>query len=142
MDLPEGYATSSLSRFAGFMTYRFVRLNSVHAHWVRNRNSIHSLSDLHQYWDQSDVVDHYIRLENVEADLKAGLKSGGYSDNDVAFSLPPKQNASRHRATVDYYDEETDALVHKMDRFIIDKFHYQSPLTRAVPAAATSTGGH
>ena len=60
------------------------------------------------------------------------LENAGYAispnQREIVFSRK-KTNTSVHaQNTAEYYDIETNQIIIERERFIIDKFNYQSPL--------------
>jgi hypothetical protein len=125
--LPEGYPDSGLSRFAGFMTYRFVRLNSRVADWDRRHRRIRDLPALRDFWDESRAIGSCVRTEQLERDLAAALTKAGYDIDPDGITAKARANASSHRPWEDYYDQETASLVASRDAFIIETFGYDPP---------------
>jgi hypothetical protein len=129
-DFGEGYARSSISSFAGFLTYRYIRLHSKNPQSIYQKNYVRNISDLQEFDRENNLLDTIIRNENLEADLIESLKQAGYqlSDEQIAKIYSAKRtNTSGHSPTSYYYDQETSELVQYKERFIIDKYNYKSP---------------
>jgi len=125
--LPENYPDSGLARFAGLMTYRFVRMNSQWRQWDQHHRRIRSLPELRAFWNEHRAIQNCVRTENLEGDLHDILRAAGYAVEPAALATGKPVNASRHRDWREYYDDQTAALVAERDAFIADTFGYERP---------------
>ncbi|KAF0248410.1 MAG: hypothetical protein FD167_2187 [bacterium] len=131
-DLGEKYARSSLNRFAGFFTYRYLKLYSRSVSPVLETNYFNCINDLFEFDSQNNVLDSIIRMEALEDDLVLALTNAGYplteeQKDKIHSGKNVKQNASKHQNALFYYDQETIDLVAERERFIIKKYGYQLP---------------
>lgn len=135
-DLIEGYPQSGLSRFAGFMTYRFASMYSKLGAWTETGVHIDNADDLGAFWDAHAILDRIIFMESLEEDVAFILSDLGYDGASVAAASQDRTNASAHRDFAEYYDSETAQLVREQETFIIDRYGYRGP--NEAQAAATS----
>lgn len=134
-ELGEGYATSSLSRFAGFLVYRYLRLFSRDPARLFD-GSLTGHDALARYAESSNVLNFVIRYENLEPDLLETLAALGRPASDEQVQLirsAPRTNPSvRRRDFSTYYDAKSADLVADRERVIITKYGYVHPL-REIP---------
>lgn len=144
-DVCEGFAETGVWRFAGYMTYRYLRVYSANIDALYRRR-LYSLSDLYEFDSASNVVDSFIRVEQLEKDFLATLEKAGYEvspkiKEDVRGAM--RTNASVHANADTYYDEECRALIMERERFLFDK-HFPfliesvSPRPRVTKGEATA----
>lgn len=134
-DVGEGYWRFPLNRFAGFLTYRYLRVFTCRKGELRRLSAISSAAQLAEYDRSRCFIDHFIRNEKLEADLLEALR---LTQVDVpaqaaaALSSRPRTNtSSKKRGSRYYYDAETEKLVGERDGFIAGKFGYPAPSARA-----------
>lgn len=132
-DMIEGYPQSSLSRFAGFMTFRYVRLYVRYGAWRKSILTIRDENQLADLLSAHGVLDHAIRMECLEEDFIEALRLAGYEVDatmSAAIHDEKKQgtNKSKHNDADFYYDRETADLVADRDRLIINLYGYNNPL--------------
>lgn len=131
-DLGEGYAFTTLSRYAGLLTYRYVKLFSRDVSTVFAGGGPRSPDELAEFDKQSNALDAAIRTESLENDLKNALCLAGYALSEeevqrIDDAGRRKTNRSEHRPPRDYYDDETRELVAQRERLIIRKHGYMGP---------------
>ena len=129
-DFGEGYGFSSVSSFAGFLTFRYLRLHSRDLVVISSRGPT-SLASLREVDAENSVLDHVIKTETLEDDLIQVLGACGYDLDDQQrhrILSAGKTNTSIHLPMADYYDAETIDLVGDRERFIIEKYGYTSPV--------------
>jgi hypothetical protein len=128
--LGERYGASPIHSFAGFFTYRYLRL------FARDAGPLFSgaLADaaaLAEFDRRQNLVKHFIRNEHLAEDLIRILGACGYPLDEKQLELinaPVRTNASfRSRDHVRYYDAHTAQLVLDRERFIADKHGYAPP---------------
>lgn len=129
-ELGEGYHESSISNFAGFMTYRYCCRYL--KDWALNENKIKDINTLTQYDNCNNLLNFTIKTEFLESDLINALKLAGYQIDDTVIeqinnSSQKKINISKHEKVSYYYDDETMKLVEEKERFIIEKYGYSPP---------------
>ncbi|MGD1910904.1 MAG: hypothetical protein ACFB2X_08630 [Rivularia sp. (in: cyanobacteria)] len=125
-DFGEGYGSCPTTKFAGLLTYRYLKL------FCRdNFNHILSFSDLKEFEKSNCYIDHFIRNENLEEDLVRALNLCGINisetqKNTIYYSSKTNTSSKKNKISY-YYDNEMINLVNDRERFIIDKFVYTSP---------------
>lgn len=79
-----------------------------------------------EYEKRHNMVDRFIRLENLYSTLYNGLLLAGYEiyQNDLISLCFRKSNTSRHLPYQEYYDDDSIELVRDRERLIVDKFRY------------------
>ena len=125
-DVGESYGRYPMSRVAGLLTYRYLKL------YCRNGfKSIGSLEGLRDYEERNCYVDYFIRNEDLEGGFAAALRHAGIPLSDEQRSRVDsagRTNASsRKHPAAFYYDDETARIVGRRERLIIDKFGYKPP---------------
>lgn len=128
-DLGEGYAKNPISKFAGLMTYRYIKIYSKN---LRQTGSLTDLEGLKKFDAENNVLNFTIRVETIENDLIQALEAAGYSLSDEQVSTiksgaENRTNPSEHLPTEFYYDEETVDLVAKNEKLFIEKYAYSPP---------------
>jgi hypothetical protein len=129
-DFGEQYGYSSISTFAGVLTYRYVRLFSGNLSRIYTDPSLNSIHQLRQFDEKYTVLDAVIRNEFLEEDLISVLRKAGYRLSEEQTTLirsTQKTNISQHHPTGYYYDQETLELVMRKEQFIIEKYSYAPP---------------
>lgn len=139
----EGYAHSGAGRFAGYLTYSYLRLFACRKGEADGLNAIATSDQLVDFEAKNCFVDHFIRNEQLESDLLAALKSAGFGFSAATESRVlerPRTNAtSRQRSLGYYYDAPAEQLVGYWDRLVAAKFGYALPSMRGdLPDAATT----
>ena len=130
IDLQSGFHESSISKFAGLMTYRYCRFYLKDFFIPQNFKGIKKLEELKDFDKSNNLLHYMIKTENLEEDLIDTLEKIGYKlDNATIESIrnSGKTNISKHYSTSFYYDEETIKLVSEKEKFIIEKFGYSPP---------------
>ncbi len=127
----EGYAQSPLHRVAGFMTYSYLKTFACKKGEWAGLNAIATPAQLLEYEKGHCFIDHFIRNEHLESDLIGALKSAGVevrAETESDVMSRPKTNATSRKRKLDYYyDAESERLVARWDRLIVDKFGYSAP---------------
>jgi hypothetical protein len=133
-DVGEGYWRFPLNRFAGFLTYRYLRLFTCRKGELGKLGQVSTAGQLVEYDRRDCFIDHFIRNESLESDLLDALRQAGVEvpqDAAAGLAARPKTNtSSKRRGVQDYYDAATEKLVGERDRLIIDKFGYVAPSLR------------
>jgi len=133
-DVGEGYWRCRLNRFAGLLTYRYMRLFTSRKNELGGLMAIDSPEQLAQYERKHCFIDCFIRNESLETDLLKALELANVQvPPRIAsqWTARPKTNtSSKKRGARYYYDDETERLVGARDRFIIEKFGYLAPSIR------------
>jgi len=124
-DLGEGYARNPISRYAGLMTYRYIKI------YTRGSNAT-SLEALKKFDSENNFLKFTIRVESIDADLLQALKNAGYELSEgqiqvIQQGADYRTNPSDHLPSGFYYDQETAGLVAEHERLIIEKYCYDPP---------------
>lgn len=128
-DPGELYGYSSLWRFAGLMTYRYVRLfcrdiAPLYAGRIRTWDALRAFDA------RENLLADTVRLESLADDFIAAVERAGHAlsaEQRAAIREAGRSNRSRHRPVADYYDAATAALVADRERLIIEKYSYRPP---------------
>jgi hypothetical protein len=123
-----------LNRFAGLLTYRYMKIFTCRKGELDNLRSISTPGQLAAHEREHCFIDHFIRNERLESDLLDALQSMKVEIPDgVAagmMSRPRTNTSSKRHGPEYYYDAETEKLVGDRDRLIVDKFGYLAPSAR------------
>lgn len=134
-DVGEGYWRSALSGFAGFLTYRYMRVFTCRKGELGKLANLSTPEQLAEHDGSNCFIDHFIRNEHLESDLLETLRLTRVDvPEHVAAGMrsrPRTNTSSKKRGSGYYYDAETERLVGDRDRFIVDKFGYDAPSARA-----------
>jgi hypothetical protein len=127
-DLTEGFPYSTISQFAGILTYRYCDLYFAWSDWREQRHKVATLEELEALDARSCLIDYMIRTESLESDLLAALKLAGYrldpeTEQDIHGAA--KSNTSSHRPYSEYYDDQSRQLVAQHESLIIAKHDYR-----------------
>lgn len=130
----EGYWRFPLNRFAGLLTYRYMKIFTCKKGELGNLRAVSTPEQLAEHERKHCFIDCFIRNERLESDLIDALKVTKVEvphDAAAALMSRPKTNIStKKHGTRYYYDSDTEKLVGERDRFIIDKFGYLAPGSR------------
>jgi hypothetical protein len=131
-EIGEGYAEAALSRFAGLMTYRYLRLFCRHIDDLFDRPELFtSPDDLAAFDREQNLLSFTIRTERLEDDLIQALHQCGVALSDEQIQTirgSSKTNtSSRKRSLAYYYDRDTLELVRSREQFLIAKYGYAPP---------------
>lgn len=133
-DVGEGYWRCPLNRFAGFMTYRYMRVFTCKKGELDRLRAVSTPEQLVEHERKNGFIDHFIRNERLESDLLEALKLARIDVPQQAaaamMSRPRTNTSSKQRGSQYYYDAETEKLVGDRDRLIVDKFGYVTPSAR------------
>src|SRR6478672_258548 len=145
-DVGEGYWRYPLNRFAGLLTYRYLKLFTCKVGELDLLTSVSTPVQLAEHDIARNFIDHFIRNEHLEADLLAALHRMPL-DIPPAFAArlnaaPRTNTSSKKHATAYYYDAGSERLVADRDRLIIDKFGYALPSTRAAARPHVDGAAH
>ncbi len=134
-DFGEGYGFSSIYKFAGLLTYRYISLFCKNNTMLFSNKGPKNISSLRDFEKSNIYISHFIRNENLEADLINTLNACGIvlTDNQKAhIQNAQKTNTSSRRHGPEYfYDNDTAALVMEREKLIIEKFSYTPPCVRS-----------
>ncbi len=130
-DVGDGYWRFPLNRFAGLLTYRYMRVFTCKKGELDRLRAIADYDQLAEHDRKNCFIDDFIRNERLESDLLAVLKRVGVNvppERAAEMTSRPRTNASsRKRGSEYYYDAATARLVGERDKFVIDKFGYRAP---------------
>jgi hypothetical protein len=133
-DVGEGYWRHGLNRFAGLLTYRYMKIFTCRKGELDNLRTLSTPEQLAEHERKNCFIDYFIRNERLESDLLDTLQSMKLEiPGDVAagmMSRPRTNTSSKKHGPGHYYDAETEKLVGDRDRLIIDKFGYVEPSAR------------
>lgn len=134
-DVGEGYWRSGMSRFAGLLTYRYMKIFSSRKGELGSLRAVSTPGQLMEYEKANCFIDYFIRNENLESDLLKALQFTKFEvPPQVAAGMKsrPKTNtSSKKHGPRYYYDAETEKLVGDRDRLIVEKFGYLPPSLRS-----------
>jgi hypothetical protein len=137
-DVGEGYWRCPLNRFAGLLTYRYMKLFTCKTGELDVLRSVRTPEQLAAHEDKHCFIDHFIRNEHLESDLLAALQrmQVPVPPNMVAklIAAPRTNTSSKKHGTAYYYDAATEQLVGQREARIIDRFGYAAPSARERPA--------
>lgn len=130
----EGYFSSSISKFAGFMTYRYCKLYERNFFKKSNFKHIDNYKQLKQFDRKNNLLDFTIKLENLEKDfvkvmeITKNILSPQMKDKIINSG---KTNVSKHKDFSYYYDKETSDIVNNLEKLIIEKYGYKPLSTKS-----------
>ena len=133
-DVGEGYWRCPLNRFAGLLTYRYMKLFTCRKGELDGLRAVSTPEQLAEHERKHCFIDYFIRNERLESDLLAALE---FTKSEIpreaaarVMSRPRTNISSKKRGTQHYYDAETEKLIGDRDRFIVEKFGYSAPSSR------------
>ena len=133
-DVGEGYWRYGLNRFAGLLTYRYMKIFTCRKGELDNLRSISTPEQLAAHEREHCFIDYFIRNERLESDLLDALQAMKVEiPDEVAAGMrsrPRTNTSSKRHGPGYYYDAETEKLVGDRDRLIVDKFGYLAPSAR------------
>ena len=86
-DIGEGYGTSSLSKIAGLLTYRYMKLFCCKYGEIAKMNAISKIETLMEYEKENCFIDYFIRNKNLESTL---LKLLSFRESSFQITNTPK----------------------------------------------------
>ncbi len=133
-DIGEGYGPCSLSRIAGLLTYRYVKLFCTQDDELTNLNDLSTFDQLADYETKYCFIDRFVRNESLESDLFHALDDFGFKiSNHIKSEIVSRQKtniSSRKYGPKYYYDSESENLIAEREKLIIQKFGYVAPSLR------------
>jgi hypothetical protein len=131
-DVGEGYGFSPVSRHAGLLTYRYLRLFTTGDGIYRDVR-LQNLKGLSAFDREFNITRGMIRTESLEEDFIKILEEAGYSFSEEQLDEirdPPegRTNISQRKPALFYHDDETIELIAERDKYLIEKYQYQAPL--------------
>jgi hypothetical protein len=133
-DVGEGYWRYPLNRFAGLMTYRYLKLFTCKVGELDRLGTITTPAALARHEADHNFIDLFIRNERLETDLLDALRQ--LNVNVPAHTVeewrarPRTNTSSKKHGPSYYYDADSEALVAHRERLIIEKFGYVAPSAR------------
>lgn len=138
--LPEGYGQTAVSKFCGFMTYRYLYLCCQNSRRLRKEDKFLCYEDVERFDRNNCYIDGFIRQESLENDLCKALETLRpltKEDRKLIYGAEKTNTSERPRLISDYYDEESIALVSRREKLLIDKFGYSPPAVTACNSVIT-----
>jgi len=130
-DIGEGYWKWPASRFAGLLTWRYMKLFTCREGGLGTLKSIATPEQLAGHESGECFIDCFVRNERLESDLLDALARADIVVPPAtveAIRLRPKTNASsKKHAAQYYYDAATEKLVGDREKLIVEKFGYLAP---------------
>ncbi|MEO1957260.1 MAG: hypothetical protein ABGX03_04970 [Methylophilaceae bacterium] len=131
MDLREGYGANSVSKNAGLLTYRYLKLFCTKSGNLKRLDKLSSFKQIKQYDSEHCFINRFIRNEHLEHDLFLALEDSSVNISDeekTNILLSEKRNtSSKKHGTRHYYDRQSEKLIAKREKLIIEKFGYLAP---------------
>lgn len=128
------YAQSSISEFAGLLTFRYICLSTPWSKLFKKEKSggFTNIEELDDFLDENNIWSHVIRTESIPSDLIRILEDTGHRLSPQTKELIPflsqrRINLSIHNDSSLYYDEESKALVANREQIIVERFGYPLP---------------
>ncbi|MDX8394991.1 MAG: hypothetical protein R8K22_01095 [Mariprofundaceae bacterium] len=132
-DIGNGFGSSNISDFAGYLTYSYLYLYSRDTAGLYS-SRMRDEGDLCMFDLQQNMLDYSIRNELLEEDLIKVVGQLGIvlnADKHTVLSSAFRTNESaRERDLSFYYDQKSIDLVAEREDFIIAKYAYEKPLLR------------
>lgn len=128
--LGEGYGTSAIIGFCGFMSYRYLCLCCTEPRSLNNPKLISNYTDLVRFEKNACYIDFFIRQESLEDDFCRGVervKVLTQEEKDGIWDAVKTNPSKRPFVVSDYYDKESIELIHSRDKLLIEKFDYAPP---------------
>jgi len=133
-DVGEGYRQCPLNRFAGLLTYRYMKFFTCKKGEIDALKAVSTPEQLAEHERKNGFIDYFIRNERLESDLLDALKlvqtEVPHDASAKLMSRPRTNTSSKKHGPRYYYDAEAEKLVDDRDRFIVDKFGYLAPSAR------------
>lgn len=133
-DVGEGYWRYPLNRFAGLLTYRYIKIFTCRKGELDLLRDVSTPGKLFAHERERCFIDHFIRNESLEPDLLAVLERMGIEVPErVAAGMasrPRTNTSSKKHGPGYYYDADTERLVGERERLIVERFGYRAPGAR------------
>jgi len=134
LDIGEGYGALPMSRLAGLLTFRYIKLHCTKEHEQDSLRGISSYPELKEFEQSQCFIDRFIKNEELAHDLIQSLRDFGITVSNGAESeirsRPKTNTSSRNHGPEYYYDSDSEGLVAERERLIIEKFGYSGPSQR------------
>ena len=127
-DIGEGYGFSPLSKHAGLLTFRYLRLYTPGNSIFTDRR-LAQPETLVEFDRELNITHGMIRTESLEEDFvtvvqAAGLRLSVAERQELLGKNVARTNKSERRQAHNYYDDETIELIQQRDAYIIRKYGY------------------
>ena len=129
-DFNEGYSESSVSNYAGLMTYLYCNFFIKNFFQTKNFRGLKTFEELREFDKKNNILNFTIKVESLENDFIQMLEKFGYKIDVKTKNLilnSGRTNTSEHLKPSFYYDEETINLVAEKEKLIIEKYRYTPP---------------
>jgi len=125
------YGRFPFAMIAGLMTFRYLTLFCHKRTEPIEINRLLLYSQLASYERERNFIRHFIRNESLESDIFRILDLHGVvlaeEKRSEIIALERSNQSPRLHGTPYYYDGDSERLVARKDRLIIDKFGYVAP---------------
>ena len=136
--LGEGYKSSNIAKFCGFMSFRYLRhcCLSDSKMYVLNEEELNKLQSIKTSQQVSDFdknecfIDYFIRQEELEFSLISGIskiRSLNQNEIDYITQIEKTNKSERPLLISEYYDEDSIEIIRRRDSLIVEKFGYNPP---------------
>tara|TARA_Y100000590_G_scaffold426042_1_gene534647 strand:+ start:2299 stop:3087 length:789 start_codon:yes stop_codon:yes gene_type:complete len=130
-DIGEGFDFSSINKFSGLMTYRYLVFYSSNIKSLYN-NSLTSFEDLEEFDKKNNILNYTIRNESLEKNffdvlLKLNIKISEKEKDNINNLKRGKWGVWRDKKLEDFYDDECLELIEQKEKLIINKYKYKKP---------------
>jgi hypothetical protein len=124
-DIGEGYKSKKISKFAGLLTYRYLKLYTYRNHLA----NIESREGIREYDAAENFMDLVIRNGHVNEGIIRLASKVGYDLDEVERILHRYRGRTNQSHRVrdyrPYYSDESVDLVAAYDSYLIDKYGYR-----------------
>jgi hypothetical protein len=131
--LGEGYGSTGISEFCGFMSYRYLDLCCSGFSIITTQEKIFDYDELVIFEKNNCYIDFFIRQECLEDNFFEAVKRIKpllREEKEVVLKAKQVNKSQRLLSISDYYDKESIDLIYKRDRLVVDKFGYTPPQIR------------
>lgn len=131
-DVAEGFGFSPVSRWAGILTFRYLKLFTTLDARLYTDTTLATEAGARTAWATHRLVRGIIRTEHLEEDLIDALNRAGYALTQeqcaaVRARRHTRTNTSRRRAASYYYDAASIDLIARREALIIGEHGYVPP---------------
>jgi hypothetical protein len=129
-DIGEGYGFSPVAKWAGLMTYRYLKLFTTLDDRLYTHPELGTETGSSLIWKRERLVSFVIQNERLETDVLAALAATGYTipaDMEQALHAARKTNTSSRLPAAHYYDEESIELIAQRESLVIKEHGYTPP---------------
>ncbi|MEM9090861.1 MAG: hypothetical protein AAGC93_19200 [Cyanobacteria bacterium P01_F01_bin.53] len=130
-DFCEGYGVRPVSKVAGLLTYRYLKLFCTKNDELNKLDTLSTFHQLADYEKENCFITHFIRNEQLESDLFTALEKCAIAIPDQKkteiMSCSRTNASSRSYGANYYYDSASEKLIAAREQLIIEKFGYVAP---------------